>query len=363
MKTIKNASQKPQRYFGLHMVEGVAEYREPGQDPYRILINEDAIKNMDQTFEGLPVYVHHVDEVDLSNIQTEADGFVIRSFYNKSDGKHWAEFIIVSDKGHEAIKIKHWKLSNAYIPKDVVGGGQWHGVDYQKEIKSGVYEHLAIVPNPRYAESIILTPEEFKSYNNEKEIELTRLANSKEEKTMLSFFKKAKVENSVDLESMSVTLPKSKVDKTITQLVNEADAILANGYMCNGDERVKVGDKEMSVNELVTKHIEMTADTDPAKENAGDEEAKKKALELAAHEEEEMTAAKKNEDEEDTAMENEEDPEAEEKKKKDEEKKKNALANFNKLKNAQSQASKKVVKIELASEKLARGVSRYGSTK
>ncbi len=352
---INNASQKPQRYFGLHMVEGVAEYREPGKDPYRILINEDAIKKMDQTFEGLPVYVHHVEEVNFENIQHEADGYVIKSFFNKADGKHWAEFIIVSDKGHEAIKIKKWKLSNAYIPgSDTAPGGQWHGVDYQKEVKSGVYEHLAIVPNPRYAESIILTPEEFKTYNNEKEIELTRLANSKGA-PMLSFFKKAKVENA-DFAEVSVTLPKSKIEKTITQLVNEADERLTNAYMCNGDERVKVGESEMSVNELVSKHIEMTADKDPITENAeeSDEEKKKKEMELEA-------AKKENDDStDDDSMDNEADKEKEaaEKKKNELEKK----ANFEKLKNAREEAAKKPAPaIDLSQDKMARGQSRYGS--
>lgn len=350
------------------MVEGLAEYREEGKAPMRLLINENTIKKMDPTFTGLPVYVHHVDQVDYKNIQEEADGFVVRSFFNKSDGKHWVEFITVTDEARDAIVVKKWKLSNAYIPKAQVGGGQYHGMDYNAEVVDAEYEHLAIVPNPRYAESIILTPEEFKAYNNSKEAELTRLVNSKEEsKTMFKFFKTVvtKVENSSDLESMSVTLPKSKVDKTITQLINEADERLTNAYHCNGDEMVKVGDKHMSVNELTGKFIEMSEQG--SKENASDEEAKKKALELAAHEEEEIESAKNEDDE---AMENA--VEEEEKKKKEadekaknelkeaEEKKKNALDNFNKIKNAQKNA-KPPVTVELSSDKVARGISKYGS--
>ncbi len=45
------------------MVEGVAEYRTPGKEPSRLLILENAIKTMDATFEGRPVYVNHVGEV------------------------------------------------------------------------------------------------------------------------------------------------------------------------------------------------------------------------------------------------------------------------------------------------------------
>ena len=258
--TIKNAHTLPKVYFGLHMVEGVAEYKDPkvnNGEPWRILVNEDEIKNMDASFQGRPVYVLHVDAVDLSNIQNEADGYVVRSFYNPADGKHWCEFLVVSDAGHEAIARK-WKLSNAYHFRQTAGGGKWHGVDYQKRVMDGEYDHLAIVPNPRYAESIILTPEEFKAYNAEKEIELKRLANSHEEKgedsMNLNFFKKTKVENSEELSQMSVTLPKSKREVSVSKLINEADDMAMTGAYANGDHKVKVGEEEMSVNQLVEKH-------------------------------------------------------------------------------------------------------------
>lgn len=342
---IQNASQRPQRFFGLHMVEGVAEYREPDKNPYRIFVGEEAIKNMDPTFEGRPVYVHHVGEVDLENIQNEADGFVVRSFFNKSDGKHWVEFLVVSDRGHEAIK-KKWKLSNAYIPKDMVGGGLWHGVEYDKEVKRGEYEHLAIVPNPRYEESVIMTPDEFKAYNDGKELELKKLTNSKQGvKGMFKFFKREKVENSAELESTMVVLPKSGKEMSITQIINEMDEMKVNmdqPMMANGDHKVKVGEEEMTVNELVEKYANMCAEkknTAPAE----DEEAKKKALELAAHEDKEIAEKKQNE---------------EEKPEEKEEKKQNA--HFETLRNAHLQAEKEV-RIDLSEDRVVRGKTRYGS--
>ncbi len=210
--------------------------------------------------------------MDLQNIQQEADGYVVRSFYNATDGKHWAEFIVVSDKGHDAIR-NGWKLSNAYIPKEMRGGGQWHGVDFAKEVVRGEYEHLAIVPNPRYSESIILTPEQFKAYNHEKELELKRLSNSKGEKSMFNFFKKQKVENATDLESMSVTLPKSGKEVELSKMINEYDASMMSGDYgyANGDHKVKVGDAVMTVNDLVSKHMELM------KSSMGDDEADKDA--------------------------------------------------------------------------------------
>lgn len=355
---ILNASSLPKVYYGLHMVPGVAEYNTPAFKG-RLFIGEEAIKNMDPSYKGKPVYVRHVDEIDLPNLQTEADGYVIRSFYNKSDGKHWAEFIVVSDKGHEAI-AKKWKLSNAYQTKEMAGGGQWHSVEFQKEVIKGEYEHLAIVPDPRYEESIILTPEEFKAYNSEKESELQRLANSKETVSMFNIFKKTKVENSSDYESLSVTLPKSKIDMTLTQLVTEMDVIKnMNGY-ASGDHMVKINDKEeMSVSQLAKKYnamMMMEKEKAEKAENEDDEMAGEKAENEAEVPKEEAAAEK------DEAKKNEDD----DKKKKEEEmksSKKNSKddKHFEALKNARDKASDESKFVDTSMDQLSRGKSRYGS--
>lgn len=347
--SITNAKTLPKRYYGLHMVEGVAEYVDPKVNnglPYRIFIGEKAIKNMDASFEGRPVYVRHVEEVDLKNLQAEADGYVVKSFFNKSDGKHWVEFMVVSDKGHESIR-SGWKLSNAYQPKDMSGGGLWHGVEYAKEVMTGEYEHLAIVPNPRYEESIILTPEQFKAYNSEKELELNKVANSKGDKPMLNFFKRAKVENSTDFEGMSVILPKSKIEKTLSELVAEMDAIHNMQGYANGDHMVKVGEEEMSVNDLSAKYAEMKN----AEKEAAEAEEKKKNEEKDGDVE---NKKKKNESDE-AATKNAADAAAA---KKLEDEKKNKA--FEALKNAHVNHANGPSVVDLASDKVARGKDRYG---
>jgi hypothetical protein len=349
---IKNAKTAPRVFYGLHMTAGLAEYRESAE-PQRIFIGEQTIKNMDSTFPGKPVYVHHVDEVDLANIQNEADGYVVESFFNKSDGKHWCKFIVVSDKGHEAI-TKGWKLSNAYIIKNVSGGGRWHGLDYDREVTQGEYEHLAIVPNPRYDESIILTPEQFKEYNEKKEVELTRLKNSKENKGMkFNFFKKEKVENTADLETMSVVLPKSGMVVELAKLINDADEAEEKKdepVMANGDHMVEIGKEKMSVNDLCAKYENMckakNEEDDKKKENEEDEELKKK------ENQEEEEKKKENEDEEE-GLENEDVEEMDDKKQ-------NAF--FEKLKNAHL-SDDSVKTVETSQDQVARGAKRYGSSK
>lgn len=342
------------------MVEGVAEYAEPQVNnsiPYRVYVGEDTIKKMDPTFKGRPVYVNHVDKVDLPNLERTADGYVIRSFFNKADGKHWAEFIVVTDQGKEAIR-NGWKLSNAYYIKGKAGGGICHGVDYKEEVMEGEYEHLAIVRTPRYQESEILTPEQFKLYNETKELELKRLANSLEEKkgakSMFDFWKKSKAENSSELETLSVTLPKSKKEIALKKLINDMDDMelnMSKPQMCNGEHRVKVGEEEMSVNDLVQKHLELKDCM--AKKNAEgseeDEEAKKKAMAIAKHEDKEIAEAKK-----ESAIE----PGAEEMVKKN---------HFEELKKAKDAALKNSMPqpkvIETSEVMVNRGKNRYGSGK
>lgn len=272
-------SARGQVFYGMHFYPGVAEYEEPGKEAFRVFINESTIRQMNPTFAGCPIFVEHVDEVDedLGEVRGEADGWVLESFFNAADGKTWAKFIVVSDRGISAIR-RGFRLSNAYIPKSFGDGGLWNGVSYRNEVTGGEFEHLAIVRNPRYEESVIMTPDEFKAYNEERTVELKRLANShqvkKGEKQMgLKLFKRTKVENSVDLEGMSVELPLSKKEMKLTNVIEAYDKILnMNGY-ANGDHMVKVNDKdEMSVNDLVKKHMEACNEIEKYKSKGRDDE-------------------------------------------------------------------------------------------
>lgn len=295
------------RFFGKHFWPGVAEYRE-GDKVTRVLLKEDTIRKMNPTFEGKPVFVEHVDEViekPIDELKQEADGWVIKSFYNEVDGDTWAEFLVTSQKGLDAI-ANGWKLSNAYVKGTTdQTHGLWNGVDYDEEITSGNFEHLAIVSNPRYAESIILTPEEFKTYNEEKKAELVRLQNSlnKQESSMaFNFFKKSKVENGLDFEGLSVVLPKTQREVALVDLINEADVelkeikdqvILVNEEK---DERMTIDEAVKEIHDLRNKCNELEeklkAQEEDKKEN---EEEKKEELKEEFKEEKKENEEKKEE--------------------------------------------------------------------
>lgn len=347
---MKNAKTLPKLYFGLHMLPGCAEYREPGHEPFRIFVNEATIKAMDASFQGRPVYVLHKDEVDLENIQAEADGYVVRSFFNQADGKHWAEFIIVSDKGHEAIR-SGWRLSNAYLPKEYAAGGLWNGIEYSKEVTKGEYEHLAIVPNPRYDESVIFTPDQFKEYCEKKELELKRLANSQGDKPVgLNIFKKTKVENALDYENTMVTLPKSKIDKSIAEAVAMADVLQNMAGYAADEHMVKMDNgEEMSVKDLKDSYCKMKSSMEEEakkKENAELDSGEKKA-------EADKAASDKTENGDEALDKQKEQIKAEEK-----DVKKN---HFQDLKDAPKNAEGVQTHIDLG--KSERGKARYGSGK
>ena len=276
---IKNASQFPKRFYGLHFTEGCAEYREADGNSFKIFVGSKAIRNMDATFEGKPVYVQHVDNVDLENID-KADGYVVKSFFNKADGKHWVEFMATTDAAHEALKMG-WRLSNAYKIVKSGLGGKWHGMDYEQEVVEGDYDHLAIVQDPRYAESIILTPDEFKAYNEKKEVELIKLSNSnnKGAKKMFNFFKKEKVENSID--DMSVVLPNSKKEVEVSVLINEADEKEMSKDKPQFAKKAmlaKTENGEVEVGELIksyNRNCKRNAEEDEENKKKEDEEEKK----------------------------------------------------------------------------------------
>lgn len=323
---------------------------------------------MDPSFAGKPIFVDHVDKVDpkLDNLKDEADGWVIESFFNAADGKHWVKFIMVSEAGEIAVK-RGMKLSNAYRPTTFKEGGLWNGVSYAREITSGEYEHLAIVNNPRYEESVIMTPEQFKEYNEKNILELKKLSNSKEKGMSMkfNFFKRTKVENAIDPE-LQVVLPKSGKEKTISQIINDADdkEMDMNSGLADMSHKVKMHDGSyMNVGDLMEKHKALCDEL----------EAMKKPKEDSMEEESELKVEKAPVDSESDVKKDASDDMAKEDKDKsaltpadpDKEmkdaKKKNAIEKADKLRNAHLTAVQNAPRrvLELNSDRVARGKARY----
>ena len=343
---IKNSGQDyPAIWYGRHLTPGVAEYADgPGGEPYRIFISPDTAKAMDPSFEGRPVYCNHVDDEnvnaknktvegitkdDKGNLETKiADGYVIESFYLPVDGAHWIKFIVTSKEGADAIRRK-WALSNCYQPLAMGSSGEWHGVQYSKEFTSAEYKHCALVQHPRYRESIILSPADFKIYCEEKTNELAAMRNSAdvivkskpEEKPMSLlnklFARKAKVEkveNADEIGKITVAIGKNKTT-TIAALVKNAEAMgdkdfekLNDGFdpedLEKNDDDADLTEEEKAAKNK--KNRKKSGAEDPEKEKENDESDDEKMAALrdkkksdASDKEEE----KENDDEEEKAEE------------------------------------------------------------
>jgi len=286
---ISNADSHPYGLvlYGLHMTPGVAEYALP-DGKFRLFISEDTIRNMGMTAAGRPMFVEHNEDFpkDRESLKQLADGWITESFFNEADGKHWFKFVLVSDNGIRAYQ-QGYGLSNAYDFKSIDDRkGRVNGMDYDFEVLDGEYTHVALEKNPRY-ESIIFTPEEFKSYNEEQRAAIRRVANSNDKKgkpmkrrvpakkaqstvkPKFSFFKREKVKNSDDFMGVSVLLPESNVEMTIEEVIAVADQIQgvtnADGkYVCNEDDVVVTEgedgeDEEITVGELLDRVMELEA--------------------------------------------------------------------------------------------------------
>jgi hypothetical protein len=373
-------------FYGMHFYPGIAAYQEQDGGELRVFLNEDTIRSMDPSFAGRPIFVSHVDEVDsdIDEVKDEADGWVLESFFNASDGKHWVKFIIVSKRAERAI-ARGLKLSNCYVPNKYGSSGTWNGLDYDKEITGAIYEHLAIVPNPRYEESIIMTPDEFKKYNEEKLTELKRLSNSKEKgsSTMkFTFWKKEKVENTLDLENMMVSLPNTKREVSIAKLINEADE---DGHtkMAHPDHMVDVDGERMTVKRMVDCYKQAMGkmkDSEEDMENEETEEEEEDAEKLHKEgkgreeneypeveaddswEKKQEKGTKNPKTKEMNEEDEEEEKEKEEKKMKDSEKRKNAKEKADRLRNAPfNEATLIKPKVSTEEQKINYGKLKYGS--
>lgn len=336
-KEKENARQFPAAYYGLHMIPGVVGYG----DDERIMVDHDAIKKMMGSMAGKPVYVNH-QNVDLDKLGEQADGFVFDMFYNEADGGYWSRFTVHTDEAHQAI-ANGWTLSNCYLPTEYGSGGEHLAVDYQKKLLNGEFKHLAIVSNPRYEVAKILTPDEFRDYNEKKKRELSELQNEndkpKKGNPMLKLFRKT---------------------ESKTEITNESDV--------KDSDIVEFDGKEFTVAEF--KEL-MNGKKKKNEAEDADKEAKEKEEKENAEKEEEFMNAKHNVDGEEVTMKdlmecwknskkNKKNESAEEKEKENAKAAAAASANrnfFDELKNAN--AKKSVTIIETSDDRLARGKANY----
>ena len=217
------------------MKAGVANYPENKEVIY---ISNDTIADMAKSFEGKPVYVHH-QEVDLENLKDQMDGVVSESFWNKYDGEWWIKFVAITDDAKQAI-ANGWGVSNCYDHLVRGNGGTCINVKYDSEIIGGQFQHLAIVPNPRYEDAKIYTEEEYNNYIEQKKQKLDKITNSKGENNMEKILNEADVKDLLLSKDSDMTVGEAIEVLMNSKKVIDADAeiLLANGEKISVSELI-----------------------------------------------------------------------------------------------------------------------------
>lgn len=112
------------------------------------LLQKETIDKFIDTFKGCPVIINHKDNI------TESDkvGVVNNIWFSDKDGWYWCDGVLTDDKAVKLVESGYnVSCQYAIIDYSINNDGKLHnGNPYDKEILNGLFEHLAIVDNPRY---------------------------------------------------------------------------------------------------------------------------------------------------------------------------------------------------------------------
>lgn len=120
------------------------------------LLTKETINKFVNTFIGCPVRIDHKDITD-ENAKDERVGVVSDIWFNDGDGWFWCKGVIFDDKAIELINNGYNVSCQYEITEysDNIENKLHNGMQYDKEILNGKFEHLAIVDNPRYEGALI----------------------------------------------------------------------------------------------------------------------------------------------------------------------------------------------------------------
>jgi hypothetical protein len=223
-------------FKGNHLEPGPVRYDEivnpiTNQKGMTLLLDNEGIAALRKSFVGKFVYNYvHKKDARPSDVKGDAVGVVTGNVYNAETGWDDVSFILWDTKAVENVESKKYALSNSYSP--IIDGvpGVHHNLPYDAKVIGGEYDHLAIVPNPRYEGS-----------------KIEAVHNSKETNTM--------ADKPTLLQKVKMLLKIGEVDNSV-----EVDST----------SKLKVGEVEVTLGDLMTAHMTI--------ENAKAAEAAVKAI-------------------------------------------------------------------------------------
>lgn len=117
------------------------------------LLKKETIDKFVNTFVECPVIINHKDNIAPDDIV----GTIQKIWFSADDGWFWCSGVITDDKAIDLIE-NGYNVSCQYRITEYADNdeGKLHNANpYDKEILDGVFEHLAIVENPRYEDAFI----------------------------------------------------------------------------------------------------------------------------------------------------------------------------------------------------------------
>ena len=295
---------KAKSYKTRFLEAGVVNYPEQNQ---MVFISSESLPIIAEKFKGCKIVIDH-KEVSEEEAQQEIVGYVSNVYM--MDGWAWAEFTVHSQEAIDVIN-QGFTSSCAYSAVMKKEGGIKNAVQYDDEVidirEDDTITHIALVPKPRYDDSIILE----NSINNKIKNKIMNIFKFKSEK---EDSKELTLENSlfeIDGEELPVSEMISCYKNAMAEKKEEEDK---KSKLANGDDKVDVDGEEMTISELANFYKKNKKKNEEDKKENEDKEEDKKENE----EDKEEDDKKENEDKEDDKKENE---------KEEEEKKGNTIKN------------------------------------
>ncbi len=187
---------------------GVVKY-----DDETILVREENLHMIANSFEGVPVIVGHefITENNVDDLKVGICGKA--NLGGGFNGFKDIDIIIDDDRGLQAINAG-FSVSCSLKPTKTLGSGTYNNVPYDREVTEAQGLHMALVEEPRYEEAVI--------FENSKSSKDKEKDNNIIKASMFKLFNNSKKNKEMDLENTNILIGE-KTFKASEVLENSKD--------------------------------------------------------------------------------------------------------------------------------------------
>ena len=353
-----STSQWPKEYTCTFIQPGLISYEDV--DMGKVLVQKPALDKMLNTLIGKPITYSkdHINGMVANDFDKVAQGIVTKAWFDDKTGWYMCSFLAWDDDLKREIEQKKYSVSCGYSVINMVDGGNYNQILYDKEVLDGTYTHIAIVPTPRYNGAKIL---------------LNSIGGSMFEKVIGWFSnsqkddKTGKQQINPDVDSLEINGQRILIKDIVSEVKKSKEFL--NRKEINPESTLEIDGMPMTVKEIIEcyKNCKNIKNESEGKKDAKPEDKKELGEEMETEEEKKKKKDLKNAEEEEAKKEEEE----KEKKKSEKEKEdlKNAInkEHFVSLKNSIKQGQNTPIEednsnsVDTFEDKIKRGNERYSS--